>query len=245
MSENNGPAEALVTLSHGSRHPAAEAGIAELTRAAGRHAAMPAFMAHIEFTAPSLPELACLLARAGVRRLRVVPLLFSLGYHARHDVPRVVRAAEEASGMRVEACGHLGLGEDVADLLARVVEEDAPPRSDLLLYSVGSSVPGANEAVRGLAADVGRLLGRPMRFLPATGRGGGSAAVAEAAAGRNRMHIVPLFVTEGRILDALRHDLPAIRKAASCAVTCSGPLSTRLAGIVARRAQPIPVASPR
>ena len=53
---------ALITLSHGSRHPGAEAGVRRLTRAAGELLDVATVAAHLDFTEPSLPDAARALA---------------------------------------------------------------------------------------------------------------------------------------------------------------------------------------
>ncbi|WP_283175880.1 CbiX/SirB N-terminal domain-containing protein [Corynebacterium guaraldiae] len=90
---------ALLPLSHGSRHPAAAASVAALTRAAGELAGAPATAAHLEFNDPPLEEAAHNLAEQGVREAIVVPLLFTEGYHQRVDVPAALAQASAASGV--------------------------------------------------------------------------------------------------------------------------------------------------
>lgn len=79
---------ALITLSHGSRHPGAAAGIERLTQATGLR---PARAAHLEFNEPNLTTAALELAQLGETEAIVVPLLFTQGYHQRVDVPRACR----------------------------------------------------------------------------------------------------------------------------------------------------------
>ncbi len=78
---------ALITLSHGSRHPGAAAGIERLTQATGLR---PARAAHLEFNEPDLTTAALELAQLGETEAVVVPLLFTQGYHQRVDVPRAL-----------------------------------------------------------------------------------------------------------------------------------------------------------
>mgnify|MGYP002759087891 FL=1 len=93
---------ALITLSHGSRHPGAAAGIERLTQATGLR---PARAAHLEFNEPDLTTAALELAQLGETETVVVPLLFTQGYHQRVDVPRTLADAAQTSHLSL----HLSL----------------------------------------------------------------------------------------------------------------------------------------
>ena len=106
---------ALITLSHGSRHPGAAAGIERLTQATGLR---PARAAHLEFNEPDLTAAALELAQMGETEAIVVPLLFTQGYHQRVDVPRALAAASQTSHLSLHLAAGLGTGEDLARVLA-------------------------------------------------------------------------------------------------------------------------------
>ena len=97
---------ALILLSHGSRHPHADAGVEALAAAVEE----PAFVAHLDFSGQDLQHTAGLVREAGHREAIVVPLLFTHAFHARFDVPRVVREAEEALGLTLHISAGLGTG---------------------------------------------------------------------------------------------------------------------------------------
>lgn len=196
---------ALITLSHGSRHPRALAGITALTRAAAARLGVPGYAAHLEFNAPDLPTLAAQLADAGHTDAIVVPLLFTRGFHHTHDVPRAVTAA--GAHLNVQLAPGLGTGADLAHLLATQDPD--------LLYSVGSSDPAATATMHALAVDVAERIGKPCRMVFATK---GGADVVKRCPGAK---IAPVFVTHGVLLDALP--------------TPVAPLGTRLAPLVADR----------
>ena len=63
----------------------------------------------------------------------------------------------------------------------------------------------------------------------------GRLAELAAAAGPRGLHLVPLFVTSGLLLDRLVRALPRVQDATGVTVTRSGPLATRLADVVADR----------
>ena len=88
---------ALITLSHGSRHPDAAASVEALTRAAAELSGVPAVAAHLEFSAPTLEAAAQGLAARGEHEAVVVPLLFTEGYHQRVDVPAALDSAAASS----------------------------------------------------------------------------------------------------------------------------------------------------
>lgn len=247
---------ALITLSHGSRHPAAAPHVEALTRAAGLLAGVPAMAAHLEFNEPTLEAATQELAQRGVRDAVVVPLLFTEGYHQRVDVPAAIVSASASSGLVLRrACG-LGTGEDMAQLLAAQV----PAGSDkVVVYSVGSSDEQANDAVANLARRVGELTGCDAEVAYAT-RDARDARAAHARdahardahasrseswnreAGRiaSSSHsevVVPLFVSPGLLLDRLASHSdnpsnPQHRKVLP-------PLGESLADIVSRRFQEV------
>ncbi|SDS83593.1 sirohydrochlorin chelatase [Corynebacterium timonense] len=218
--------DALITLSHGSRHPRASAGIDELTRAAGRELGVTAVAAHLEFDTPDLTGAARQLAAAGHTRAVVVPLLFTRAFHATVDVPAALDAAREASGVELVAAEGLGQGEDIAELLAARVRRDAPHASRIVLYPVGTSNEKAAQKTVALGVGVEKQAGTPVTTVPATGYGErvGSSGVAEVASAS--AHLLPLFVTEGLLLDRVFRMWPG---------TTSAPLGADLSPIVAAR----------
>lgn len=228
---------ALITLSHGSRHPAAAPHVEALTRAAGELAGVPALAAHLEFNEPTLQSAAQEMAQLGERDAIVVPLLFTEGYHQRVDVPTAIDGAAASSGLSLRRARGLGTGEDMAQLLAARVPAGA---DKVVVYSVGSSAEQANAAVADLARRVGEITGCVAEAAYAT-RDARDAR--DAHASRNgRMWdvpsayaevVVPLFVSPGLLLDRLtpssdNPSTPQHRKVLT-------PLGEALAGIVSQR----------
>lgn len=208
---------ALLTLSHGSRHPRAAAGIDRLTRAAGEVLGVTARAAHLEFDTPSLADAARELVSHGHDHAVVVPLLFTDAFHARHDVPAALDAARRATGLRLTPARGLGTGPDIADVLAHHTRP-ATPDGDLVLGHVGSSAADAETAVRSLADLLAARLGRDVAVARATG---GVASISGGA------HLIPLFVTDALLLDRLR--------AAQPRATADPPLTDALRDVVAAR----------
>lgn len=226
----------LITLSHGSRKASAAAGITALTQETGRMLGVDAVEAHLDLSEPSLDDVVRKLSVQGVTKAGLVPLLFSNAFHAKVDVPAAVKDAQEKYGVELLVGPHLGTGSDVAAVLGEKLKADAPADAHVILYSVGSSHISANEAVIELGETLSRLSGHSVEVVPATGgAGAGGAGVIEVAAAHKVVHILPLFVTEGLLLDRVLDQLPNISAATGAALTFSTPLSTALAPLVAAR----------
>lgn len=81
----------IVLLAHGSRDPQWRAPIEAVAGyIRGRQPGTSVRCAYLEICAPSLPEAATDLIAAGARQIRVFPIFFGLGKHAREDLPRLV-----------------------------------------------------------------------------------------------------------------------------------------------------------
>lgn len=216
---------ALLTLSHGSRHPRAREGVRALTMAAAHQLGVRGVDAHLEFDTPNLEDAARLLASDGADRAIVVPLLFTDAFHASEDVPAHMQAAAEF--LPLTRATSIGLGEDLIDLLAEQALVDAPPQAQLVVYPVGTSNAAQAARYEGVRAGVEKRTGRPTTLIAATR--GGAEALAELAR-QTPIHLLPLFVSDGLLLDRARATLEHFPEA-----TASGPLTTALAGIVANR----------
>lgn len=228
----------LITLSHGSRKPSAAAGITALTAATGRMLQVDAMEAHLELADPSLDEVVGQLAEQGVTRAALVPLLFTDAFHNKIDVPEAVSDAQQRHGVTLLVGPHLGTSADLAGVLCDVLPPSLPVGTHIILYAVGSSDAAANTAVEGLAEAVAQCSGYSAEVVYATsgpGVGFGGAAVIEAARGHSDVHILPLFVTEGLLLDRVLDQVDNIATATGARITHSAPLTTSLAPLVAAR----------
>jgi sirohydrochlorin ferrochelatase len=232
----------LIGLAHGSRH-AAGAEAVERLMAALDAPDRPARHAFLDLAAPDLDTVAAELAAAGHRRAVVVPLLFTVAFHATVDVPQAVHAAAESAGVELEVADILGTGDDVAAvLLTALADAGVAPGSSVLLYAVGSSNSAANLAVVELAARLSRsrsFPGVPGGRPPAlTTRSAPVRAAFATCAPRpaevleqlpEPVAILPLFLADGLLLDPAR-SLAAIR-----GWTLVEPLGERAAQIVLDR----------
>lgn len=219
-------APALITLSHGSRHPGAAPGIAQLTAAAAAELGVQGVDAHLEFNAPGLEAAAAQLVEAGCVNAIVVPTLFTTAFHATHDVPEAIEQARSTTGVNLVHAGGLGQGRDIAAILAaravRDIAASGRAASHIILYPVGTSNEQAAGETVALGREVEKLVGIPVSTAPATGYGKRDPASLAAS----DAHLLPLFVTEGLLLDRVLRMWPG---------TVSAPLGVDLAHVVASR----------
>lgn len=219
---------ALITLAHGSRHPRAAAGVEALTRAAARRLGVRGQAAYLEFDEPLLIDA----TRHTPEPTIIVPLLFTDAFHARYDVPQHVAEAREAQAR--ESAGSqasltlakgLGIDQDLVDVLAARVLQDAPVGAHVVLYPVGTSDPVAAGRYGEVALGVGKQTARAVSVVAATRGGVEELRALERTHGA--LHVLPMFVTHGLLLDRARAALPG--------ASFSEPLGTDLAAIVAKR----------
>ena len=202
---------ALITLSHGSRHPRAKEGIRALTEAAAEKLGVEWADAHLEFDRPTLSEAAAALSSS---RAIVVPLLFTRAFHAKVDVPAHLAEAREHCDLTLAE--PLGTGPDIAETLHKRLRIDAPSASHATLFPVGTSDAEQAANYARLADNLARLAGVDVSVVQAT-RG-------DRRFVDRHTHVLPLFVTHGTLLDRIPPHLSA-----------SGPLTTDLADVVANR----------
>ncbi|WP_284522610.1 CbiX/SirB N-terminal domain-containing protein [Corynebacterium aquatimens] len=98
---------------------------------------------------------------------------------------------------------------------------------------MGTSDEAQAEGYEVLASNVVKQSAREVRVAAATR--GGEEALTELARKHGDLHVLPLFVAEGLLLDKAREAIPRIEAATGARVTCSEPLTTDLAAIVAER----------
>lgn len=262
---------ALITLSHGSRHPQAVGLIDELSAAAANSAGVEGYSSHLEFNEPDLRTAVAEAIADGHKHMVIVPLLFTRGFHQKVDVPEqlaAVRQQAQRAGADVELADGLGTGAAMEELLSRVIARDAPAGAHVVLVSVGSSDHAANASVDKLARRVAaRRAGgnqpcahQPGANQPAAEQSSadgisvvfatGPNRLAELAQHHERMHLVPLFVSHGLLLDRMYRQAEEINAApdggapAGAAqagesaeqerrITYSQPLGTALVEVVA------------
>ncbi|OFT87740.1 MULTISPECIES: sirohydrochlorin chelatase [Corynebacterium] len=232
----------IICLSHGSRHPQADACVAEIARVAAALSGRPVYFAHLDFSPSTLTNVAHIVAATGATHAVVVPLLFTDAFHMRHDVPSAIAEAADSTSLRLTLARGIGTGDDVADLLARHTRRHLASRrrsvlssdAHVVLYHVGSSVPGANDSVERLAASLAtRLQLQPDRVtaVPATGGHGGPGVVQQLQPDV----VVPLFFSPATLLDRLHHYLENRMPQGACMQVPH--LGTAVAPLVIARAE--------
>jgi sirohydrochlorin cobaltochelatase len=220
-------APALIGLAHGSRHAEGTRSIETLMDVVARTGSVEAVPAFLDLAEPDLLTTARRLVAAGHRRAVVVPLLFTVAFHATVDVPEAVQQAVEETGLELLVADILGTGPDVADLVrASMARARVPDGHAVLLYAVGSSNPAANDAVHDLAARLDQH--RPGAVRAAFGTT--APKPADVLPGLDEpVAVVPLFLSPGLLLD------PVLRLGAERGWTVAPPLGELAAPLVLRR----------
>lgn len=208
----------LVVVAHGSRDPRSASAIRALV------ADLDAQVSFLDLSQPSLTDVLHSLCAQGHRDAVVVPLLLGRAYHARVDLPALVR---EVPRLRVSIADVLGtdpvLAEVALDRLRGAGADPADPGLGVVLAAVGSSQAPANAAVTGLAR---RWHARfPMSVAPAfasAAKPDVPAAIAKLRArGARRFAVASWFLAPGLLPDRIarlaREAEPSVRLAESLA----------------------------
>ena len=117
------PPELLVLYAHGSRDPRWRATFEELAAAAAAEAGTGAVrLAYLELSAPTIAEVIGDAARAGIVRLRVLPLFLAAGKHTSEDVlARVDEARVRHPALDIELLPPVGEDVRMRSLLRQIV----------------------------------------------------------------------------------------------------------------------------
>ncbi|WP_375433531.1 sirohydrochlorin chelatase [uncultured Friedmanniella sp.] len=221
------PRPALVGLAHGSRHADGTASITSLMSVAAAAGEVDAEAAFLDLAAPDLITVASRLVAAGHRRAVVVPLLFTVAFHATVDVPEAVEQAVAETGLELLVSDILGTGPDVEDLVrASMAAAGVEPTTSVLLFAVGSSNPAANDAVHDLAARLSHARPGAVRAAFGTTDPRVPAVLRELG---EPVAVVPLFLSPGLLLE------PIQRLTADRGWTLAPPLGDLAAPLVLRR----------
>ena len=225
------PERALVAVAHGSADPRAAAAIGELIplvarRAADRGLSVPDLrVAYLGHAAPSVPQV--MRTFGPDTQVTVLPLLLTAAYHSKTDIPRVLARAGTAR-LNVTYGAPLGPHPLLLRALERRLPETAfenPAQTGVVLAAAGSSDPGANATIAGLAAQwqaaAGWFAVRPAyasavspaaaggQGSPAAAGGQGSPAPAQAVtallrAGARRVVVASYLLAPGLFADRIR-----------------------------------------
>lgn len=205
-------APALITLAHGSRDPRSAETINALTEVvACMRPDLRVEAAYLELNGPSFDAVVDKLVREGHDEIVVVPLLLVEAYHAKVDVPQVVKAAQERHNIRIKTTKVLGIeGEffKVLDRRLRAALRDNRVREvdALVLAGAGSSDPLANAIVARAARVWGSHHKLPTiaAFAAAAPPAASEAVRAHLADGRRHIAVGMLFLAPGVLPDRVR-----------------------------------------
>ena len=116
----------VIVFAHGSRDPLWRAPVESVARQIrDADPAVRVACAYLELSEPDLPTAAAQLVSQGVSRIRVLPLFFGMGKHAREDLPALmVDLQTEHPDVRFELMRPAGEDERLTALLADLALED-------------------------------------------------------------------------------------------------------------------------
>lgn len=113
------PDRALLLFAHGSSDPGWAAPFRRLQAAVqAREPGRMVELAFLERMEPSFDECVNILHQRGVREVMVAPIFLALGGHMRKDLPALVTAARERTGMRFRVLPALGEIDALIDAIA-------------------------------------------------------------------------------------------------------------------------------
>ncbi|WP_367123754.1 sirohydrochlorin chelatase [Streptomyces phytohabitans] len=213
-------APALLVVAHGSRDPRHAATVAALcARVRAERPGLRVEVAYLDFCAPSVPRALERLAAEGVRDVVALPLLLTRAFHAKSDLPSVLReSAARLPLPEVRQAPVLGPHPLLVRALERRLREADPAgatpgggrhrngSTGVVLASAGSSDPEANAVIADVAREWRRTAGwcavRPA-FASASPPGTADAVRALRAAGAARVVVAPYVIAPGRLPDRI------------------------------------------
>ncbi|MFJ9038061.1 sirohydrochlorin chelatase [Streptomyces sp. NPDC102406] len=200
---------ALLVIAHGSRDPRHAATVHALVREVrAQRPGVRVETAFLEFNVPSVRGVLESLAAEGVRDVVALPLLLTRAFHAKSDIPAVLREAPRV--LRIRQAGVLGPSPLLRSALERRLYEAGltpgdKPTTGLVLASAGSSDPEAIAVIADIAREwrhTGWCAVRPAfasASLPRT-----EDAVRELRAlGCDRVAVAPYVLAPGRLPDRI------------------------------------------
>jgi len=118
----------VIVFAHGSRDPLwrlpVESVAIQIVRSAPQ---TPVSCAYLELCEPDMATAARQLVEAGATQVRVLPLFFGMGKHAREDLPQLMAELGRAHpGVRFEQLPAAGEDPRLTALLARIALEPTP-----------------------------------------------------------------------------------------------------------------------
>jgi sirohydrochlorin ferrochelatase len=208
----------LVVVAHGSRDPRHAATVTALAaRVRAQRPYLRVECAYLDFNAPSVPRQLERLHYEGVRDVVALPLLLSRAFHAKVDIPAVLReATARLPRLHVRQAEVLGPHPLLVRALERRLLEaglghglrlDERRSTGIVLASAGSSDPEANAVIARTAREWRRTAGwcavRPA-FASASSPCTADAVRGMRADGIERVAVAPYVIAPGRLPDRIR-----------------------------------------
>jgi sirohydrochlorin ferrochelatase len=198
-----------VVIAHGSRDPRHAATVHALVRGARElRPGLRVETAFLDFNLPSVPGVLERLAAEGVREVVALPLLLTRAFHAKADIPAVLRQAPPALRIRrAEVLGPSPLL--IAALERRLYEAGLTPgdkrSTGVVLASAGSTDPEAIAAIAETARELRRTGWCSVRpaFASASLPRTEDAVRALRAEGVDRVAVAPYVIAPGRLPDRI------------------------------------------
>ncbi|WP_405503748.1 sirohydrochlorin chelatase [Streptomyces anulatus] len=202
----------LLVIAHGSRDPRHAATVHALTeRIRAERPGLRVETAYLEFNAPSVPRVLERLAAEGADEVVALPLLLTRAFHAKTDIPSVLREARaRLPRLRIRQADVLGPSPLLNATLGRRLREAGIrpgdiPRTGLVLASAGSTDPEAIAVIAEIARELrhtGWCAVRPAfasALLPRTE----DVVRALRAEGVERVAVAPYVIAPGRLPDRI------------------------------------------
>lgn len=114
--------QGVVVFAHGSRDPLWRMPVEGVARAIeARDPSARVVCAYLELTDPSLPDAAAQLVDMGCSSVRVMPLFFGMGKHAREDLPALISELRlRYPAVSIECLSAVGEHPELTSLLAEI-----------------------------------------------------------------------------------------------------------------------------
>ncbi|MFF7359342.1 CbiX/SirB N-terminal domain-containing protein [Streptomyces sp. NPDC008125] len=212
-------APVLLVIAHGSRDPRHAATVHALTaRVRSMRPGLRVETGFLDFNAPSVPRVLERLhagSTEGATEVVALPLLLTRAFHAKTDIPSVLReAGARLPRLRIRQAGVLGPSPLLHSALEQRLYEAGLTAADkrstgLVLASAGSTDPEAIAVIAEIARELrhtGWCAVRPA-FASAHSPGGfprtGDAVRALRADGVHRVAVAPYVIAPGRLPDRI------------------------------------------
>ncbi|MEV3854825.1 sirohydrochlorin chelatase [Streptomyces sp. NPDC050095] len=199
----------LLVIAHGSRDPRHAATVHALVREVrAQRPGVRVETSFLDFNIPSVSGVLDSLAAQGVRDVVALPLLLTRAFHAKSDIPAVLRTAPRS--LRIHQAEVLGPSPLLLSALERRLYEagltpDDKPTTGVVLASAGSTDPEAIAVIAEIAREwrhTGWCAVRPA-FASASLRRTQDAVRELHALGCTRVAVAPYVLAPGRLPDRI------------------------------------------